>query len=754
MVPIISVIIPVYNGQIYLERTITAIQSQTFQDFEVIFVDDASTDSSLPILEQACVTDGRFSILRQNHSGAGVARNRGLSAAKGEYVLFSDCDDIYKPDFLEKMYHTASIHHADITACNFIGIQKNGKEIMQTGVSTQWLLNVEPVFHYKDCPSNILRIIGTNIWNKLYRKAFLLEHGLQFDELMTCNDLSFVAVSAATAEKIAYTIEHLLSYHFPRQSNKKNPNDVCFAIESTIHQISALPHAPELHDAISRFILETYISSLKRDVTNFSTTEAAYLYRSAHKCFNTDTFFTLTPERLGNGQLYREFCTIKKHDYETMVQLVQRRVIVSLTTYPRRIHAIPQVLKSLYAQTRKADEIVLWLATEQFPNNEQDLPDELLQYVSEKKLTIRWCDDLKSHKKYFYAFQEYPDDIVITVDDDLIYSKTTIDALYRSYLLYPNAVSTARGHLMLLSKETIFPYDMWIQETDYCIHKPSMQLFATGVAGILYPPHLFRQEFFNKDVIMSCCPLADDLWLKAMQTVSEVPIVIACQHEALQYIPDTQNEALCHINVRQKQNDIQLSHIIQWVEETFGKDIFIRNLTETNVGEKILGLEAVSLLIDGERKQLRKKVTALESELSETKRQFKLAEDGMLKMELLKQQTEEQLIQMKTQILQKNIAFEQMKRNYNCLEYNLNTTKQKLKLSEDCRPIRVQLKMLGTPLSQQRKSKYSFMQLTKLIVYYLAWIPEFLLEGMMYFLKNGAKQTLKQIYRKLFRRKK
>ena len=142
------------------------------------------------------------------------------------------------------------------------------------------------------------------------------------------------------------------------------------------------------------------------------------------------------------------------------------------------------------------------------------------------------------------------------------------------------------------------------------------------------------------------------------------------------------------------------------------------------------------------------------NENSETKRQFKLAEDGMLKMELLKQQTEEQLIQMKTQILQKNIAFEQMKRNYNCLEYNLNTTKQKLKLSEDCRPIRVQLKMLGTPLSQQRKSKYSFMQLTKLIVYYLAWIPEFLLEGMMYFLKNGAKQTLKQIYRKLFRRKK
>lgn len=252
MNPIISVVIPVYNGQAYLERTISAIQNQTFQNFEVIFVDDASTDDSLIIMEQACAADDRFSVFCQSHAGAGASRNRGLSVAKGEYVLFSDCDDIYKPEFLEKMYHTASVHKADITACNFIGIQKNGKEIMQTGVSVKWLLNNESVFHYKDCPSNILRIIGTNVWNKLYRKVFLLEHGLQFDELLTCNDLSFAAVSTVMAERITYVEEHLLSYHFPRQNNRKNPLDVCAAIESTVHQLSRTARADVLQPAIIR----------------------------------------------------------------------------------------------------------------------------------------------------------------------------------------------------------------------------------------------------------------------------------------------------------------------------------------------------------------------------------------------------------------------------------------------------------------------------------------------------------------------
>ena len=104
-------------------------------------------------------------------------------------------------------------------------------------------------------------------------------------------------------------------------------------------------------------------------------------------------------------------------------------LIVSFTSYPARIHVVPQVLESLYAQSMKADRILLWLAEEQFPNKEADLPKSLIDDAAAGKFELRWCDDLGSHKKYFYTMQEFPDDIVVTVDDYQHYHSDTINIL-------------------------------------------------------------------------------------------------------------------------------------------------------------------------------------------------------------------------------------------------------------------------------------------------------------------------------------
>ncbi len=82
------------------------------------------------------------------------------------------------------------------------------------------------------------------------------------------------------------------------------------------------------------------------------------------------------------------------------------KVIVSLMSYPARIDLVASVLETLYAQTQKPDRIILWLAEEQFPKREEDLPGELVEDVISGKLDLRWCDDLGSHKKYYYAMQE------------------------------------------------------------------------------------------------------------------------------------------------------------------------------------------------------------------------------------------------------------------------------------------------------------------------------------------------------------
>ena len=132
--PIISVIMPVYNVQQYLEETIRSVQAQTFSDYEVIFVDDASTDASLTILNRTAEADLRFRVLEQKKGGAGAARNLGLSQARGEYVIFLDSDDLFSPVLLEKLYTAITEAQADIAACNFSRLNVNGVETQHEGV--------------------------------------------------------------------------------------------------------------------------------------------------------------------------------------------------------------------------------------------------------------------------------------------------------------------------------------------------------------------------------------------------------------------------------------------------------------------------------------------------------------------------------------------------------------------------------------------------------------------------------------------
>lgn len=244
----------------------------------------------------------------------------------------------------------------------------------------------------------------------------------------------------------------------------------------------------------------------------------------------------------------------------------KKRVIVSLTSYPKRIGCVRRVLETIYLQTMQPDKVVLWLAKEQFPNGEQELPGELYELVHSGKLEIRWCDDLKPHKKYFYAFQEYPDDLVITIDDDVLYPSDMIETLYQSYLKHPNAVSAMRTHLMVYDRKMRFlPYKKWVRDYDECIGKASHQLFCTGCGGVLYPVHLFDRKVLDKRAIEENCLMADDIWLKLMELMSNVPVVLCSAYSELQMIDDSQEAALYFSN--ETANDAYLKNSLRWYEQ-------------------------------------------------------------------------------------------------------------------------------------------------------------------------------------------
>jgi len=194
------------------------------------------------------------------------------------------------------------------------------------------------------------------------------------------------------------------------------------------------------------------------------------------------------------------------------------QIIVSFTSYPARINYVPQVLESLYAQSHKPDRIILWLAEEQFPNREEDLPYELIDDKDAGKFELRWCDNLGSHKKYFYAMQEFPEEVIITVDDDRFYHPDMIKTLYEMHLDNPTCVVALSTKMIMFDQfGKVRPYKDWVF---LCFPSfPSWRLIGMGGDGILYPPHALSPNVFDKKAILENCRYndvicGDDLWLK------------------------------------------------------------------------------------------------------------------------------------------------------------------------------------------------------------------------------------------------
>lgn len=116
----ISVIVPVYNVESYLQESVDSILKQTYKDFEIILIDDGSEDLSGKICDKYAALDSRVKVIHTINQGQGAARNSGLSLAQGEYIAFVDSDDVVHPDYLKEMYRLAKDNLADIVCCDSI----------------------------------------------------------------------------------------------------------------------------------------------------------------------------------------------------------------------------------------------------------------------------------------------------------------------------------------------------------------------------------------------------------------------------------------------------------------------------------------------------------------------------------------------------------------------------------------------------------------------------------------------------------
>ncbi len=271
-------------------------------------------------------------------------------------------------------------------------------------------------------------------------------------------------------------------------------------------------------------------------------------------------------------------------------------ITVSLTSYPERIGYVSKVVDCLCAQSVLPDRIVVYLAKEQFEKRNADLPDDLLKQVEDNKVEIHWCDlDLKPHKKYYYAMQEYPDDVIITVDDDVYLPNTAIEELLLSWLHYPKAIVARRTHLITFDNNgKVLPYSDWVFEYNILPNTPSMQLIGTGCSGILYPPRLFPAETFDANAIIENALYADDLWLKAHEAIKNIPTVSATENPRLRTIGGSQEYALWKENLNNGKNDEYLKKISHYVDKLYGGENLLQKvLCSSNGSTNLTGQEPV-----------------------------------------------------------------------------------------------------------------------------------------------------------------
>ena len=277
---------------------------------------------------------------------------------------------------------------------------------------------------------------------------------------------------------------------------------------------------------------------------------------------------TMTPE------FQNEFLSIAKQNLKI------DNLIISLTSFPERINKVNQTIETLLNQSLNAAKVILWLAEEQFPNKEKDLPQQLLDLIP-RGLEIDWCEDIKSYKKLIPAIKKYPDSIIVTADDDLIYKNDWLEQLYNAYIQEPQYIHCHRGHYITFVQNKISPYKKWIR--NITTQKPSFNNFCTGSGGILYPPNCFYKDILREDLFTSLCPLADDIWFWAMCVLNDKKYNIVTGNERLVCVDGTQDSALWYANMIEGKNDIQLKEVLNHYPEILNKLDKDNNLSDLQI---------------------------------------------------------------------------------------------------------------------------------------------------------------------------
>lgn len=213
--PLISIIVPVYNVEHYLSRCIDSIIKQTYQNLEIILVDDGSQDGSPAICDEYARKDDRITVIHKENGGAASARNAALKGAKGEYIFFLDGDDFIHPECIGRLYDISIAHQCDIVQCDY---EKGTADAFSTNEEIHSIK-----FYQKEQALTDFRY-KTIVWGKLLKRNTLNE--IYFPEGKIYEDEAVYYRFTYRAAKIAITDDRLYYYYQTNQSVMRNKDEI------------------------------------------------------------------------------------------------------------------------------------------------------------------------------------------------------------------------------------------------------------------------------------------------------------------------------------------------------------------------------------------------------------------------------------------------------------------------------------------------------------------------------------------------
>lgn len=289
--PKVSIILPIYNQERFLQTALDSLSGQTLHDTEYICINDGSTDKSLQILTEQAKKDKRFKIIDQPNQGTGIARNNGLRMAQGEYIGFLDPDDWFEKDALSSLYKEAKEQDCDMLVFDYKKVDEGGNLLKKVSIAERvqrvFTLTDGAIFNWKDIKGKLFGGLYFSAWNKLYRRDFVESNKLHFAKCSFAEDSPFVLGATLNAKRIGYSTTPHYNYLIHDCSAIRTNKDQNLCVFKSF-------------DAIKRVLR---ICGLAEELSDeFDTYIVKRCNMDIHKVASKDTFERVRHQRLSPSQ--------------------------------------------------------------------------------------------------------------------------------------------------------------------------------------------------------------------------------------------------------------------------------------------------------------------------------------------------------------------------------------------------------------------------------------------------------------------